>query len=212
MGSRGFHLEGGAGDLYRIATANDNWQGPNRYVSQAYVILKPFTDLPLRIEAGKFYSSIGAESAQNYSEQNFNVSGSLLFWYGGPLYHIGVRALLPINSTWTVGAQLLSGSNTITGAHGHQSMAYSVSRSGQRWGWTQGYLGGNQKFDGRGWRQISDTIGTLKVVAAAACLRRSAGCNREAGHPRTGQLVRRGDGLALRAACEVGHQPARRVV
>ena len=156
----GFRIDGGAGDFYKAAMSGDSWKGPNQYVSQAYLFAKPFADLPVRIEAGKFFSSVGAEVPQSYLD--FNITRSLLFWYGSPLYHIGFRASLPITQSLTVGAQLLSGCNTIIGAHGHQSMAYTASRTGKRWGWSEIYVGGNQKPVGRGWRQLSDTVFTIR--------------------------------------------------
>ena len=40
-GRVGFHLEGGDGDFYRLAMAEDSWKGPNQYISQAYVFGRP---------------------------------------------------------------------------------------------------------------------------------------------------------------------------
>src|ERR1022692_2972990 len=40
--------------------AEDSWKGPNQYISQAYVFGRPFGSLPIRIEAGKFFTSVGA--------------------------------------------------------------------------------------------------------------------------------------------------------
>lgn len=161
----GFHLDGGAGDFYKAAVANDIWKGPNEYISQAYVTVKPVADLPLTIDAGKFFTSAGAEAPQSYLDQNFNITRSLLFWYGTPLYHAGVRAALPLSSTVTVGAQLLSGTNTIAGSHGHQSMAFTAAWSHKHLSVSQFYMGGNQKSEGSGWRQLSDTILTLSPAS-----------------------------------------------
>lgn len=161
----GFHLDGGAGDFYKAAMAADVWKGPNQYISQAYFTLKPYVGLPLTIDAGKFFTSAGAEAPQSYLEQDFNITRSLLFWYGTPLYHAGVRASMPLNPTLTVGAQLLSGTNTIAGSHGHQSMAFTAAWSHKRWSLSQFYMGGNQKSEGSGWRQLSDTVITLNSAA-----------------------------------------------
>jgi hypothetical protein len=157
----GFRVDGGAGDFYKIAMAGDTWKGPNQYLSQTYFTVKPFADLPLTVDAGKFFTSAGAEVPQSYLDQDFNITRSLLFWYGTPLYHVGVRASIPLSSTVTVGAQLLSGTNTITGDHGHQSMAFTAVWTHKHWSVSQFYMGGNQKSAGSGWRQLSDTIVTL---------------------------------------------------
>jgi len=158
-GGYGFRIDGGAGDFYKVAMASDSWKGPNQYISQAYVFGKPFGDLPIRVEAGKFFSSVGAEVPQ--SSEDFNISRSLLFVYGSPVYHVGVQASGPVTSTITAGAQLLSGVNTVTGAHGHQTMAYTATQTEKRWGWSEIYMGGDEKFVGRGWRQLSDSVLTL---------------------------------------------------
>src|SRR5262249_53137228 len=97
-----------------------------------------------------------------------NLSPSLLFWYGSPLYHVGVRARMPISNNWSLGAQLLSGCNTITGARGHQTVAVTTSWTGKRWGWSHVYMGGNEKPGGRGWRQLSDHVFTLTPSTTVA--------------------------------------------
>jgi len=160
----GFRIDGGYGGFYNMAMAADSWKGPNQYISQAYVFGKPFARVPIRLEAGKFFSSVGAEVPQSYL--NFNTTRSLLFWYGSPLYHVGIRASTPITDRLTVGVQLLSGCNTVTGAHGHQSLAVTAARNAKRWGLSQLYMGGNDKPVGRGWRQLSDTVLTLHATPA----------------------------------------------
>jgi hypothetical protein len=157
----GFHIDGGAGDFYPIAMFADTWKGPNEYLSQLYVTVRPFDDLPLSIDTGKFFTSAGAEAPQSYPDQNFNITRSLLFRYGTPLYHAGVRATLPLTSSFTVSAQLLSGTNTIAGSHGHQSIAFTAAWTRKKWSISQFYMGGNQKSEGSGWRQLSDTVVNL---------------------------------------------------
>ena len=157
----GFHVDGGWGDFYKLAAAGDSWKGPNQYISQAYFALKSIGGLPIRVEAGKFFSSVGAEMPQSYSDQDFNTTRSLLFWYASPLYHFGVRASAPVTSKLTVGAQILSGCDTVVGAHGHQTVAGTATWTEKRWSLTQLYMGGNKKADGSGWRQLSDTVLTL---------------------------------------------------
>ncbi len=41
--------------------------------------VKPFADLPLTVDAGKFFTSAGAEVPQSYLDQDFNITRSLLF-------------------------------------------------------------------------------------------------------------------------------------
>ena len=158
----GFRLDVGGGDFYRVAMATDSWKGPNTYISQAYFIWKPNTRI--QIDAGKFFSSVGAEAPHSYD--NFNISHSLLFWYAEPLYHVGVRASASIGAGFKAGVQLLSGSNTITGSHGHQTVALTASWSGTRWGWSEIYMDGNEKLEGSGRRHLSDTVITFNPSQA----------------------------------------------
>lgn len=153
----GLHVDGGLGDFYKAAMSTDSWKGPNQYVSQAFLTWKPTGTF--RIDAGKFFSSVGAEVPQ--AAQDYNITRSLLFWYASPLYHVGIRANAPIGHGFTTGVQLLSGCNTVTGAHGHQTLAFTTAWSGKHWGWSQVYMDGNEKFEGSGRRHLSDTVLTL---------------------------------------------------
>jgi hypothetical protein len=157
FGHIGFRVDGGAGDFYKNAMAADSWKGVNQYVSQAFLVWKPTR--ATRIEAGKFFSSVGAEVAESY--QNFNTTRSLLFWYAEPLYHAGVRSSMAIGEHLSTGVQLLSGCNTITGARGRQTVALTTNWSGKRWGWSEIYLDGNVKTEGSGRRRLSDTVLTF---------------------------------------------------
>jgi hypothetical protein len=160
----GFRLDGGYGDFYHIAIGGDNLKGANQYLEQAYVFgTVAAGPIPVHWSAGKFFSSVGAETPPSY--QNFNQSRSLLFNYGGPLHHTGVRASAQIGTSLTVGVQVLEGWNTTGGAHGHQTMALSAAWSRKHWGWSQIYLGGNTKSEGRGWRQLSDTVLTFNPTS-----------------------------------------------
>jgi hypothetical protein len=173
LGRAGFHLDGGAGDFYKAAMVSDSWRGPNQYISQAYAFWTPYSSV--RIEAGKFFSSVGAEVPQSY--QNFNTTRSLLSWYASPLYHVGIRASTPAGKGYTIGAQMLSGCNTVIDGHGRQTLALTGAWSGEHWGWSQIYMDGNEKFEGRGRRHLSDTVftfspsptvaGYTEVIAAA---------------------------------------------
>ena len=136
-------------------------KGPNQYISQAYVFGKPLAGVPLRIDAGKFFSSVGAEVPQSYLD--FNASRSLLFWFGSPLYHVGLRASMPVTEHFTAGLQLLSGCNTVTGAHGHQTVAATAAWAGKKWGFSQLYMGCNERLVGSGWRQLSDSVLTYRL-------------------------------------------------
>ena len=158
----GFRVDGGGGDFYDDAVAADSWKGPNRYISQAYFIWRPSGKT--QVNAGKFFSSVGAEAPQSY--EDFNITRSLLFWYGEPLYHVGARATTEIGRGVSAGAQLLSGCNTIAGSRGRQTEAVTANWSGKRWGWSEIYMDGNEKREGSGRRHLSDTVLTFNPAKA----------------------------------------------
>ncbi len=72
FGKAAFHFDLRLGDFYKVAISSDSRRGPNEYISQAYFIWKPIG--PIRIEAGKVFSSVGAEVPQ--SDLNFNITRS----------------------------------------------------------------------------------------------------------------------------------------
>lgn len=164
LGRAGFHIDGGVGDFYKAAMASDSWRGPNQYISQAYAFWTPYASV--RIEAGKFFSSVGVEVPQGYL--NFNSTPSLLSWYASPLYHMGIRASTPVGKGYTVGAQMLSGCDTVIDGHGQQTLALTGAWSGEHWGWSQIYMDGNEKFEGRGRRHLADTVFTFSPSPTVA--------------------------------------------
>jgi len=78
----GFRLDTGFGEMYKTMNLADSWAGPNRYISQAYVSYKRIQSSALEIDAGKFFTSGGAEVPESYN--NFNYSRSFLSVLGEP--------------------------------------------------------------------------------------------------------------------------------
>ena len=95
------------------------------------------------------------------SQSNFNYSRSLLFSLGEPLYHLGLRASIPLTKKFTVGAQLLNGWNDVadnnTGKTGGLTTALTLSK----WSWSQAYLIGPEKNNNNsGQRQLVNEVFT----------------------------------------------------
>lgn len=162
----GAHLDGGYGDFYREMVTSDTWRGPNAYVGQAYVSWKPKLNAPVRLDVGKFWSSIGAETPHSYD--NPNVSRSLLSWYGAPIYHLGARLAVPITERLTTSVQLLNGCNLVGGMATHASIAHTLTWTSKRWAITHAYAGGNVKQDGTGARHLSDLVLTLSPTKSVS--------------------------------------------
>jgi hypothetical protein len=78
----GFRLDTGFGEMYKTMNLADSWAGPNRYISQAYVSYKRIQSSALEIDAGKFFTSGGAEVPESYN--NFNYARSFLSVLGEP--------------------------------------------------------------------------------------------------------------------------------
>ncbi|HUI57425.1 MAG TPA: outer membrane beta-barrel protein [Bryobacteraceae bacterium] len=159
-GVAGFRLDAGWGDLERTIHQADPWGGPNRHLPQAYVSLQPARNSALRVDAGKFFTSVGAESA--YSQDNFNYSRSLLYVLGEPYYHFGVRTSVPVGRNLAVGLQLLHGWNNVMDPSGGRTLGLTASWTRGWLTWSQTYLAGPEKVAAsRGFRQLYNSVVTM---------------------------------------------------
>jgi hypothetical protein len=143
----GFRLDTGFGDMYKTMNQADSWAGPNRYISQAYVSFKPIQNSSFELDAGKFYTSAGAEVPESYN--NFNYSRSLLYVLGEPYYHFGLRSIIPITKTFSLGAQFLDGCNNVGDLQGGQILGLVAAVTRSKWSWTHTYLIGPEKIGAR---------------------------------------------------------------
>ena len=163
----GLRLDTGYGEMFRIMNLPDPWGGPNRYVSQAYFTYKPVRDSGLRLDVGKFYTSMGAEGPETYN--NFNYSRSLLYVLGEPYYHFGFRALIAVTKSFTFGAQLVNGCNDVRDNNSGKTVVLTSSLSRKRWGWSQTYMVGPEKpGTNAGPRNSYDSVLTLTPANWAA--------------------------------------------
>jgi hypothetical protein len=156
----GFHLDTGFGEMYRTMNLADSWAGPNRYISQAYVSYRPIWNSKLQLDAGKFFTSVGAEAPESYN--NFNYSRSLLYVLGEPYYHFGVRSTIPVGKGFSTGAQFLAGCNNLGNLSGGKMFAVVASLARTKWSWNHTYLGGVEKLGGNdGFRHLHDSVLTV---------------------------------------------------
>jgi hypothetical protein len=140
----GFRLDTGFGEMYKTMNLADSWAGPNRYISQAYVSYKPIRNSSLEVDAGKFYTSAGAEVPESYN--NFNYSRSLLYVLGEPYYHFGLRSTIPVTKTFSVGAQFLDGCNNVGNLNGGQMLGLVANLTRAKWSWAHFYMVGPEKI------------------------------------------------------------------
>jgi hypothetical protein len=156
----GFRLDTGLGEMYKTMNLPDTWGGPNRYISQAYVSYRPRANSRIQLDAGKFFTSVGAEAPESYN--NFNYSRSLLYVLGEPYYHLGVRSTISIGKGFSAGAQFLNGCNNVGNLQGGRMFAIVASVARTKWGWNHTYLAGADKAGGfNGFRHLHDSVLTL---------------------------------------------------
>jgi hypothetical protein len=96
--------------------------GPNtyKYLQQAYATyVAGGGKHPVTIDFGKWATLHGYEVIE--SANNDNYSRGLLFTYAIPLYHMGVRASVPLTPKLSAGIQLVNGWNNVEDDNGGKS-------------------------------------------------------------------------------------------
>ncbi|MEI9952050.1 MAG: outer membrane beta-barrel protein [Pseudomonadota bacterium] len=122
------------------------------YVKQAYASFRPGgKDSPITLDFGKFDTIYGAEVAE--SQDNINYTRGVLFWFGQPLFHTGLRANFEASKNLRARALVVNGwNNTIdnnTGkTFGAQLTAHAPRSDAHEWiSASLGYLGGPERDD-----------------------------------------------------------------
>ena len=121
-------------------------------VKQAYASLRlGGKTSPITLDFGKFDTIFGAEVAE--SQDNINYTRGVLYWFGQPLFHTGLRANLTITKNLGARALVVNGwNNTIdnnTGkTFGGQLTAHAKRNQAHEWvSASLGYLGGPERDD-----------------------------------------------------------------
>jgi len=138
----GFELDAGYGDIYKIIDSGEP-DSPLRNVLQAFVSYKAKSLHNLQIDAGKFQTSAGVESAETIS--GWNYSRSLLFVYAQPNYHIGLRSNLEVNRHIELGLQLVNGWNRFLDGNGMKTVAVTSAIKYDHWTLYQDYYYGPER-------------------------------------------------------------------
>ena len=143
----GFRLDTGFGEMFKTMNLADSWAGPNRYISQAYISYRPIRNSSLEVDAGKFFTSAGAEVPESYN--NFNYSRSLLYVLGEPYYHFGLRSTIPITKTFSIGAQFLDACNNVGNLQGGKMLGLVANVTRSKWSWAHTYMVGPERIGSR---------------------------------------------------------------
>ncbi len=105
----GFRIELGVGETVdRVISVSDSSRNDaTKHVLQAYGSYVAPIGKGLTLDFGKFYTPIGGEVVD--TKDNFNYSRAFTYWYGGPFYHMGLRAKYAINDKVALTGLLVNG-------------------------------------------------------------------------------------------------------
>jgi hypothetical protein len=157
----GFEVDAGYGDLFRLVHSTEP-DSPLRNVLQAFASYKVKSLHNLQVDAGKFQTSAGIESAETIS--GWNYSRSVLFVYAQPNYHVGLRSNLEFTKHLEVGLQLVNGWNRFLDGNEMKTVAVTSALKFDRWFLYQDYYYGPELVGSRFYpRGLYDTtlIATL---------------------------------------------------
>jgi hypothetical protein len=129
-----------------------------QYLKEGYLSYFAPLGKGLQIDAGKFVTPAGAEVIE--TNQNWNYSRSLLFYYAIPYYHFGARAKYTFNDRWSVTAFAVNGWNNIVDQNSGKTGGLSIGWTpNKKWSITETYFGGpEQAGDNSDWRHLTDTV------------------------------------------------------
>jgi hypothetical protein len=135
--------------------------GAGQYLKEGYLSYMAPIGKGLQIDVGKFVTPAGAEVLE--TNQNWNYSRSLLFYYAIPYYHFGGRAKYTFNDKWSVTGFAVNGWNNViatnSGKTGGVSIAWNATK---KLTLTETYLGGPRDIAGTGnngpWNHLTDTV------------------------------------------------------
>jgi len=155
-GPIGFRLDVGFGETLNWNSSTERSPEAFRYFEQAYVSLKPKFLHGVQVDVGKFVTSVGTELIE--SNANYNYTRSLLFAWGAPYYHSGIRATVPVTGQFTGGFQVLQGWNSVYDNNSGKTYGFTGSYAWKKVTWNHAYLVGPEKTaTNKGVRHLYDT-------------------------------------------------------
>jgi hypothetical protein len=156
-GPVGFRLDVGYGNTVDMISATDRAPDGMKYIEQAYIDFKPKSWHGVQLDIGKFVTSAGAEVIE--TNNNWNYSRSLLFAWAIPYYHLGLRATIPVNKTFSTGVQLVNGWNNVKDNNSGKTVGVVGNFTWKKVSWSNTYYTGPENNDtNKGFRQLYDTV------------------------------------------------------
>lgn len=155
----GFRVDAGFGRMFELIHVPPAYPDGFRFIEQAYLSVKPKKWKGFEADFGQFVTSAGAEVIE--AKDNWNYSRSLLFALANPYFHFGIRTSMPINSSITVGVQVVNGWNIVVDRYGNnmQTVGITGAITRKKFTWSHNYYVGPQYTAvTRGNRNLYDTV------------------------------------------------------
>ncbi len=153
--------------------SGDTSNSSTQYLKEGYLSYMAPIGKGLQLDFGKYVTPAGAEVIE--TNQNWDYSRGLLFYYAIPYYHFGARAKYTFNDKWSITGYATNGWNNVlapnSGKTGGVSVAWNATK---KISLTENYLTGpgGPGFVGPGFvgsnsnfNQLSDTVLTYNPTA-----------------------------------------------
>jgi hypothetical protein len=170
-GEAGFRFDLTAGSTVPQVTASaglfrSDSGGEDFDLQQAYVSYIAEVGRGLRLDAGKFITSMGYEVIEGYDGYNDNYTRSFLFGYAIPFTHTGVKVSYPFSDAVSAMVMVTNGWDDVKDNNSGKTFCLNL-------GLTPvpglavylNYIGGPEQPDNdTDWRQVGDLVATYKPV------------------------------------------------
>ncbi len=161
-GPFGMRFDVGGGKAFDMINGADGAPRFMQNVEQAFATFKPAKAKGFQLDFGKFVTSAGAEVIE--TNMNWNYSRSLLFAWGIPYYHFGLRSAMPLGKHFSAGLQVSNGWNNVVDNNSGKTIGFTGAITAGKIAWTHNYYFGPEKADtGSGFRHLYDTTVLVAV-------------------------------------------------
>jgi hypothetical protein len=169
----GYNVTLGFGNAMNVVNSSDPaGLGFAQYLKEGYLSYLAPVGKGLQFDFGKFVTPNGAEVIE--SNQNWNYSRSVLFYYAIPFYHMGLRAKYTFNDKFALTGYVVNGWNNLTepygtGKTGGLSLAWTPNK---KFSFTETWMGGPgaTTADPKTWRNLLDTVAQYNLTSKATLM------------------------------------------
>jgi hypothetical protein len=139
-----------------------------QYLKEGYLSYMAPIGKGLQIDFGKFVTPAGNEVIE--SNQNWNYSRGLLFYYAIPYYHFGARVKYTFNDKFSITGLATNGWNDVLSTNSGKTGGFSATwNATKKVSLTETYLTGPRDVAGIGdngpWNNLTDTVVTYNPTA-----------------------------------------------